>query len=486
MSCLQNGTARQTGRVRTVQHLNKTSQPKAGKRPHVVIIGAGFGGLACAAALGGTGIPVTVIDRRNYHLFVPLLYQVATAALSPADIAQPIRKILSRHSNIRVVLDEVTGIDTERRLVRLNPDGPHRDGDILYDRLVIATGSSYSYFGHDEWAAVAPGVKTIEDAQHIRARLLGCFERAELSTDLEEQAMLMTVVIVGGGPTGVELAGAVAELTRYALARDFRRIDPRSARILLVEAGPRLLASFPEELSRYARNALGRLGVTVMTGQAVEKIEEGGATIGGRFIPAGTIVWGAGVAASPAGRWLGVETDRAGRIRVDPDLSVPGREGVYALGDTALGAGDDGKPLPGLAQVAKQQGQHLGAALAANILRGAPMPTFRFKNRGNTAIVGRSAAVFDFGTRRLKGWLAWILWAVVHVYLLVGFEKRLLVSMQWLWRYLTYERGARLIIGDGPAGTGVASAAPVPHVARVQDADDRRAPDAGVTIADRR
>ena len=469
-----------------MQHLNQTSQPAASERPHVVIIGAGFGGLACAAALGGTGIPVTVIDRRNYHLFVPLLYQVATAALSPADIAQPIRKILSRHSNIRVVLSEVTGIDTERRLVRLSPDGPHRDGDIRYDRLVVATGSSYSYFGHDEWAAVAPGVKTIEDAQHIRARLLSCFERAELSTDPEEQAMLMTVIVVGGGPTGVELAGAVAELTRYALARDFRRIDPRSARILLVEAGPRLLASFPDDLSQYARNSLDRLGVTVMTGQAVEKIEAGGATIGGSFIPAGTIVWGAGVAASPAGRWLGVETDRAGRIRVDPDLSVPGLEGVYALGDTALGAGDDGKPLPGLAQVAKQQGQHLGAALAANILRGEPMPPFRFRNRGNTAIVGRSAAVFDFGTRRLKGWLAWVLWAVVHVYLLVGFEKRLLVSLQWLWRYLTYERGARLIIGDGLAGAVAAPAASGSHALRAQDVDDRPAPDAEVTMVDRR
>lgn len=466
-----------------MQHLNQTSQPKEGERPHVVIIGAGFGGLACAAALGGTGIPVTVIDRRNYHLFVPLLYQVATAALSPADIAQPIRKIMSRHSNIRVVLGEVTGIDTERRLLRLNPDGPHRDDGIRYDRLVIATGSSYSYFGHDEWAAVAPGVKTIEDAQYIRARLLASFERAELSTDPEEQAMLMTVVIVGGGPTGVELAGAVAELTRYALARDFRRIDPRSARILLVEAGPRLLSSFPEELSRYARSALGRLGVTVMTGQAVEKIEEGGVTIGGSFIPAGTMVWGAGVTASPAGRWLGAETDRAGRIRVDPDLSVPGLKGVYALGDTALGAGDDGKPLPGLAQVAKQQGQHLGAALAANILRGEPMRPFRFRNRGNTAIVGRSAAVFDFGTRRLKGWFAWILWAVVHVYLLVGFEKRLLVSLQWLWRYLTYERGARLIIGDGLAGGGTA---PTTHGVRAPAADERRTPDAAATKVERR
>ncbi|MBP2302406.1 NAD(P)/FAD-dependent oxidoreductase [Azospirillum picis] len=444
-----------------------TSPPAARRRPHVVIIGAGFGGLACAEALGGTDVQVTLIDRRNYHLFVPLLYQVATAALSPADIAQPIRRILSRHANIAVVLGEVVGIDVERRMVRLEPDGLDRPSTLPYDRLVVATGSSYSYFGHDEWAAFAPGVKTIEDAQQIRARLLGCFERAELSESPEEQAMLMTIVVVGGGPTGVELAGAVAELTRFALARDFRRIDPRSARILLVEAGPRLLASFPEDLSRYATDALGRLGVTVMTGQAVERIEPDAVTIGGRVIPAGTIVWGAGVAASPAGRWLGVETDRAGRIRVDADLSVPGLDGVYALGDTALAAGDDGKPLPGLAQVAKQQGQHLGRALAqalaASIGSDAPMPAFRFRNRGNTAIVGRSAAVFDFGTRRLKGWFAWVLWAFVHVYLLVGFEKRLLVSMQWLWRYLTYERGARLIIGDGavpaasPAGNATVS-----------------------------
>lgn len=410
------------------------------------MVGAGFGGLACAAALGGTDIRVTVIDRRNYHLFVPLLYQVATAALSPADIAQPIRRVLSRHPNVAVVLGAVVGIDRAERRVRLD-DG----GVVPYDRLVVATGSSYSYFGHDEWAEVAPGLKTVEDAQYIRARLLGCFERAELTTDPEEQRMLMTSVIVGGGPTGVELAGAMTELTRFALARDFRRIDPRAARILLVEAGPRVLGTFPEPLSDYARQALERLGVTVMTGQAVERIEPGGVTIAGRFIPAGTMVWGAGVKASPAAQWLGVETDRAGRVKVETDLSVPGLEGVYALGDTALAAGEDGKPLPGLAQVAKQQGEHLGRSLAANILHGAAMPPFRFRNRGNTAIVGRSAAVFDFGTRRMKGWFAWLLWAIVHVYLLVGFEKRLLVSLQWLWRYLTYERGARLIIGDGPA-----------------------------------
>ena len=422
---------------------NRTPAP-VDNQPHVVIVGAGFGGIACATGLGGTNIRVTVIDQRNYYLFVPLLYQVATAALSPADIAQPIRKILSRHSNIDVMMGEVVGVDTGSRQVKL-ADG----GIVPYDRLVIATGASYSYFGHDDWARIAPGLKTVEDAAHIRARILGCFELAEMTADPEQQKALMTSVIVGGGPTGVEMAGAIAELTRYTLVRDFRRIDPRAARILLVEAGPRVLATFPEPLSQYARRALDRLGVTVLTNQTVEKIEPHGVTIGGRFIAAGTMVWAAGVEASPAGRWLDVETDRSGRIRVNPDLSVPGLDGVYALGDTALTVGDDGKPLPGLAQVAKQQGLHLARGLQANILRGEPMAPFRFKNRGNTAIIGRTAAVFDFGTRQLKGWFAWLLWAIVHVYLLVGFEKRLLVSLQWFWRYLTYERGARLIIGSG-------------------------------------
>ncbi|AWK87341.1 NAD(P)/FAD-dependent oxidoreductase [Azospirillum thermophilum] len=426
--------------------VNRTPAP-VDDATHVVIIGAGFGGLACAAALGSTNIRVTVIDRNNYHLFVPLLYQVATAALSPADIAQPIRRILSRHPNINVVLGEVVGVDRAAKAVTL------ADGSVVpYDRLVIATGSSYNYFGHDEWAEVAPGLKTIENARRLRARLLSCFEQAEISEDPARQAALMTAVVVGGGPTGVEMAGAIAELARYTLARDFRRIDPRATRILLVEAGPRILGTFPDELAGYARRALERLGVEVMTGKAVERIEEGAVTIAGRIVPAGTIIWGAGVTASPAGRWLGVETDRAGRIRVAPDLSVPGLDGVYALGDTAMAEGDDGKPLPGLAQVAKQQGEHLGRALEAGIARGAAMPAFRFRNRGNTAIIGRSAAVFDFGHRRLKGWFAWILWAIVHVYLLVGFEKRLLVSLQWLWRYMTYERGARLITADVAQG----------------------------------
>lgn len=408
--------------------------------PHVVILGAGFAGLACARALGGSAARVTLIDRNNYHLFVPLLYQVATAALSPADIAEPIRRIVRRHKNVEVLLAEVEGIDTEARRVLLEDDR-----SVAYDRLVVATGGVYSYFGHDEWAEHAPGLKTIENARALRARLLMCFEKAEMTADPEERAALMTTVIVGGGPTGVEMAGSVAELTRHTLGPDFRHIDPAQARVVLVEAAPRILGAFPEELADYAHRALEAKGVTVQTGAMVERIEPDGVVVGGQKIRAGTMVWGAGVKASPAAGWLGAEADRSGRIKVADDLSVPGLPGVYALGDTAHAAGDDGAPLPGLAQVAKQQGEHLGAALAKELRDGTPVPPFRFRNRGNTAIIGRSAAIFDFGKRRLRGWFAWVLWAIVHVYLLVGFEKRLMVSVQWLWRWLTYQRGARLI-----------------------------------------
>lgn len=411
-------------------------------RPHVVIVGGGFAGLACARALGGAEIDVTVIDRRNHNLFQPLLYQVATAALSPADIAEPIRDALGRHRNVRVLLAEVTGIDHEGRFLLTDRLPP-----IAYDRLVLATGSDYSYFGKDHWRALAPGLKTIREARVIRQRLLMAFETAEATRDREEKAHLLTSVIIGGGPTGVEMAGAMVELGRFTAAHDHRNISPRDTRVVLVEAGPRLLPAFPQDLAAYAEQRLRRLGVEVMTGVAVEAMSEGEVVVaGGRSIPAGTVVWAAGTKATPAAQWLGIEPEKGGRIAVTPHLEVPGREGIYVLGDLAhLQDPESGEALPGLAQVAKQQGRWLGRSLrrlAETGERGAP---FRFRNRGNTAVIGRNAAIFEVGGWRLTGWFAWVLWAVVHVVLLVSFEKRLLVSLQWIWRYLTGKHSARLI-----------------------------------------
>ncbi|AWN37164.1 NAD(P)/FAD-dependent oxidoreductase [Methylobacterium radiodurans] len=417
------------------------SEQHLATEPHVVIVGAGFGGLAAAKALAGSSVQVTIIDSNNYHLFVPLLYQVATAALSPADIAEPIRHILAPYPNIRVVMGRVTGVDIGAKRVHL------AEGDaIAYDRLIIATGSTSSYFGHDDWAPHAPALKSIEEARAIRTRVLEAFERAEWTQDAAERRRQMTIVVVGGGPTGVEMAGSIAELARHALARDFRRIDPAAARVILVEAGPRLLTAFPEALASYAQRSLERLGVTVTTGVPVEAIDGRGVTMGGRLVQAATVIWGAGVRASPAASWLGISTDRSGRIPVAADLSVAGVPDVYALGDTALCRDASGQPLPGLAQVAQQQGTHLGRALRENLTSGTVLPPFVFRNRGNAAIVGRHAAIFDFGRgRRLKGFVAWLLWAAVHVVLLVDFAQRSRVTLQWLWRYLTYRRGARLI-----------------------------------------
>ncbi|WP_298955033.1 NAD(P)/FAD-dependent oxidoreductase [uncultured Methylobacterium sp.] len=422
------------------------ARPDTRSAPRVVIVGAGFAGLAAAKALAGSALRVTVIDHNNYHLFVPLLYQVATAALSPADIAEPVRHILAGHPNVEVILGTVEGVDPAARQVRL------RDGESVgYDRLILATGSTSTYFGHDDWAPHAPALKSIEEAREIRTRVLSAFERAERARDPAERERLMTVVVVGGGPTGVEMAGSIAELARHALARDFRHIDPTRARVILVEAGPRLLAAFPDDLAAYAGRSLERLGVDIRLGQAVESIDESGVTLAGRRIPAATVVWGAGVTASPAAAWLGLATDRSGRIPVEADLSVTGFPDVYALGDTALCRDAEGRPLPGLAQVAQQQGTHLGRALRDTLARGTPVPPFRFRNRGNAAIVGRHAAVFDFGPgRRLRGFAAWLLWAAVHVVLLVDFAQRARVSLQWLWRYLTYRRGARLITVPPP------------------------------------
>lgn len=422
---------------------NKPQRPQ-----RVVIVGAGFGGLAVARALGNSVLDVTVIDRRNHNLFQPLLYQVATAALSPADIAEPIRRTLGRYHNIKVMLAQVSGIDQANRQVLLDQADP-----VPYDRLIIATGSEYNYFGHDEWRAFAPGLKTIHEARLIRQRLLLAFEKAELSRDPQEKKALLTSVVIGGGPTGVEMAGAIAELGRFMITRDFRKLAPEDFRVVLIEAGPKILAAFPDELTDYARKELEKLGVEVQTDRMVERITKDSVIASGETIFAGNILWGAGVKASPAFAWLGLEPKANGRIPVGPDLLVEGSQDIYAIGDTALCLGEDGKPLPALAQVAKQQGEYLGRSLRYALLEGQKPEPFRFHNRGNTAVIGRHAAIFDFGKRRLKGRTAWLLWAFVHVYLLVNFEKRLLVSVQWLWRYATRQRGARLI--DENAGNMV-------------------------------
>lgn len=416
----------------STEELDRTPAPIAGAR-HVVIVGAGFGGLACARALAGTRLRVTVVDRRNHHLFQPLLYQVATAALSPADIAAPIRSVLSSATNIDVIMDEVRAIDHGKRRVLLAAGGY-----VPFDVLVLATGSAYNYFGNDRWAEHAPSLKSISDALRLRANLLRSFEEAESRACPERRRARLTTVIVGGGPTGVETAGAVAELARFALRRDFRRIDPHQARILLVEAGPRLLAAFSADLSTYAAEALKRMGVEVMLEAKVTDVGAQGVAIDGKPVEAANVVWAAGIRANePAA--LGFKVDRAGRIEVTDDLAVPGLTDIFALGDAACFR-QDAATLPALAQVAEQQGAHLGRALAAGKLG-----PFRYVSRGDTAVIGRHAAIFETKRWRLKGRVAWLLWAVVHIYLLIGFDKRLQVSLQWLWRYLTFKRGARLI-----------------------------------------
>jgi NADH dehydrogenase len=384
---------------------------------------------------------VTVIDRRNYHLFQPLLYQVATAALSPADIAAPIRGILSRQANTTVILDTVTGIDMPGRAVLLS------ERRVPYDQLVIATGAREAYFGHDEWAAVTSGLKKIEDATIMRRRILIAFEHAEESDDEEERRRLLTFVIIGGGPTGVELAGALAELARAALARDFRRIDPTTARIVVVESHPRLLAGFPPELSTAAAKALTRLGVELRLGAKVSRCDDCAAVLGEERIESRTLIWAAGVAASPAAKWLGVEPGRAGRVPVGRDLTVPGRPEIFVIGDTAEVEGPHG-PLPGVAPVAKQQGAYVARVIAARLAGKSTPAPFRYRGFGNLATIGRKEAVADFGGLKLTGRLAWLVWGAAHIYFLVGFRNRLAVAVDWLWSYLTYQRGARLITGE--------------------------------------
>ena len=412
-------------------------------RPQVVIVGAGFGGLAVARGLARAEVDITLIDRQNHHLFQPLLYQVATAGLSPAEIAWPVRHLFRAQHNTRVLMGEVTSIDPGRRVVMLG------DGPISYDYLVLATGATHGYFGHDEWAPHAPGLKNLDDATEIRRRLLLAFERAEMASSPELCRKLLTIAIVGGGPTGVELAGAIAELARRALAADFREIDPKQTRVLLLEAGPRLLPNFPERLSRYAAMVLGRLGVEVRLGTPVTNCNPEGVVLGHERIPAATILWAAGVSASPAAAWLGLPGDRAGRLPVGPSLTAPGHDNIYVIGDTALVRGVDGEPLPGIAPVAKQQGAHVALSIVARIA-GRKNGPFTYRDRGLLATIGRQAAVISYRRVRLKGRFAWWLWGAAHIYFLVNLRNRIIVMTQWLWSYLMFERGARLITGLDP------------------------------------
>ncbi|CAN5795183.1 NAD(P)/FAD-dependent oxidoreductase [soil metagenome] len=415
-------------------------------RPRIVIVGGGFGGLNAAHGLAGAPADVTVIDGRNYHLFQPLLYQVATAGLSPAQIASPIRGILRDGANVRVILGKVSGVDRERRTVILE-EGELGTRSVEYDILVLATGARHAYFGHDDWESVAPGLKTIDDATAIRRRILTAFERAEQVDDPAERRRLLTFVVIGGGPTGVEMAGAIAELAHVALQRDFRVVNPREARIVLVESGPRVLGAFPEVLSTAALRSLERLHVEVRLGKPVTHCDEAGVTIDGEPLAAATIVWAAGVASSPAAQWLGVDKDKVGRVMVGPDLAVPGHPDIFVIGDTAHVAGPDGQPIPGLAPAAKQQGAYVARLLRARLSGRKPPPPFRYRNYGSLSTIGRRAAVADFGWLKLDGTLAWLAWSLIHVSFLIGFRNRLVVMLDWIWAYITFQSGARLITG---------------------------------------
>ncbi len=411
--------------------------------PHVVIIGAGFAGLETARRLKSAPVHVTLVDRHNHHLFQPLLYQVATAALSPGDIASPIRWILRHQRNARVLLAAARSINIERREASLDC------GELNYDFLVVATGATHAYFGHDEWRRAAPGLKTLDDALDIRRRVLLAFETAEMEVNPEVQRRLLTIVIIGAGPTGVELAGALAEVARHALAHDFRRINPGSARIILVEAGSSVLASFPKSLQLAAERSLERLSVEVRKNAAVTQISENALQIGDKQIEAGTIIWAAGISASPLGQSMGIPVDRAGRVIVEPTLSIPGHPEVFVIGDLASFAHQSGRPLPGTAPVAKQQGRH-AAENIRRILDGRPALPFHYVDRGNMATIGRGAAIADFGRLQISGAPAWLAWLLVHILFLIGFRNRLLVMIQWAWAYVSYQRNVRLITGANP------------------------------------
>jgi NADH:ubiquinone reductase (H+-translocating) len=418
------------------------------RRPKVVIVGAGFGGLEAAKALSHVAVDLTVIDRQNHHCFQPLLYQVATAALSPAEIAWPIRHILRQQRNATVLMAEVSSIDLGGRCVQTSA------GPISYDYLVIATGATHSYFGHDDWIDFAPGLKRIEDATRIRRSILLAFEQAELAHDDAERRRLLTFVIVGGGATGVEMAGAIAEIARQTLAKDFRRIDPRSSRIILLEAGPRVLPTLPEDLSAYAERTLTRMGVDLRTSTRVINCDRRGVDLDRGRIDASTIIWAAGVVASPAARWLGAEHDYAGRVLVRPDLSVPEHPEVFVIGDAAGVHDQTGAMVPGVAPAAKQMGRYVGRVIAARVDDTPSPPPFRYRSLGDLATIGRRAAVVNFGYLRLKGFVGWLFWSLAHIYFLIGVKNRFIVAFTWLWDYVTFHRGARLITEVPPPGRG--------------------------------
>lgn len=411
-------------------------------KPRIVIVGAGFGGLEAARALKKSAAEITVIDRHNHHCFQPLLYQVATAVISPADIAWPVRSILRKQENARVVLGTIKSIDKVAKIVKADTV------ELPYDYLVLATGVTHSYFGHDDWQSAAPGLKTLTDATKIRSRVLLSFERAETAKTEADRKRLLTFVIVGGGPTGVEMAGAIAEIARQTLRFDFRRIDPRSSRILLIEAGPRILPTFPEDLSAYAEKSLRNMGVEVMTSTMVTECRRDGVSLGERKIESEAIIWAAGVKASPAANWLGAEQDRAGRINVNADLSVPGHPEIFAIGDTAALA----TPVPGIAPAAKQMGKYVGRLIASRIAGNAAPAPFVYKHAGDLATVGRKSAVVKLNRIQLTGFIGWLFWSVAHIYFLIGIRNRLMVAMTWLWSYITYQRGARLITRDDRPG----------------------------------
>jgi NADH dehydrogenase len=409
-------------------------------KPHrVVIVGAGFGGLEATFGLAGCPVEITLIDRRNHHLFQPLLYQVATASLATSEIAWPIRYLLRDRRDVTTLFANVSGVDTANKRVLVD------DGDSLpYDTLVLATGARHAYFGHDEWEPFAPGLKTLEDATTLRRRILVAFERAERESDPERRTALLTFVIIGAGPTGVEMAGTIADMAKDTLPRDFRHIDTRKARVVLIEAGPRVLAGFPDDLSAYAQRSLESLGVEVMLGAPVTECSADGVVYGDQKLEARTIIWAAGVRASRAAEWLNAPADRAFRLKVEPDLTVPGHPDIFAVGDTVTIKGPDGNPVPGIAPAAKQEGRYVAALIRAR-LEGRTLPPFRYKHAGSLAQIGKKLAVIDFGRIKLRGTIAWWIWGIAHIYFLIGLRNRLSVALSWLWIHARDQRAARLI-----------------------------------------